>query len=236
MKLEGGVLDFVHREIELETLPAEIPDAIEVDVTQPRPQRRDLRARRRDQRQVDAGQRSRHDARARRSCRARSKSRWRRRRRPRRRRPRAAEPEVIKKGKTDKEGEAPRRQEGQGRTRSRREAASSASAIRGRSIATPAHNVGFWVDRRDRRAAGGVRDEWRERTGCACGVKKGRADAILLLKPLTFMNLSGFAVSQAAQYFQIEPRRHPRRRRRSGAAARAAAGAARAAAPAGTTG
>ena len=34
VKLEGGVLDFVHREIELESLPLEIPDAIEVDVTE----------------------------------------------------------------------------------------------------------------------------------------------------------------------------------------------------------
>jgi large subunit ribosomal protein L25 len=33
VKVEGGVLDFVHREIELECLPAEIPSAIEVDVT-----------------------------------------------------------------------------------------------------------------------------------------------------------------------------------------------------------
>jgi len=33
VKVEGGVLDFVHREIEVECLPAEIPSAIEVDVT-----------------------------------------------------------------------------------------------------------------------------------------------------------------------------------------------------------
>jgi large subunit ribosomal protein L25 len=33
IKTEGGVLDFVHREIELETLPAEIPESIEIDVT-----------------------------------------------------------------------------------------------------------------------------------------------------------------------------------------------------------
>ena len=32
VKVEGGVLEPLHREIELETLPAEIPDAIEVDV------------------------------------------------------------------------------------------------------------------------------------------------------------------------------------------------------------
>ena len=33
VKLEGGVLDFLHREIEMECLPAEIPNAIEVDVS-----------------------------------------------------------------------------------------------------------------------------------------------------------------------------------------------------------
>ena len=33
VKTEGGVIDFVHREIELETLPGEIPSAIEIDVT-----------------------------------------------------------------------------------------------------------------------------------------------------------------------------------------------------------
>jgi large subunit ribosomal protein L25 len=33
VKVEGGVLDFVHREIELESLPLEIPNAIEIDVS-----------------------------------------------------------------------------------------------------------------------------------------------------------------------------------------------------------
>jgi large subunit ribosomal protein L25 len=33
VKQDGGVLDFVHREIEIEVLPANIPDSIEVDVT-----------------------------------------------------------------------------------------------------------------------------------------------------------------------------------------------------------
>jgi large subunit ribosomal protein L25 len=33
VKQEGGVLDFVHREIELQTLPLEIPDSIEIDVS-----------------------------------------------------------------------------------------------------------------------------------------------------------------------------------------------------------
>lgn len=34
VKLQGGVLDFVRREIEMEVLPAEIPDAIEIDVSE----------------------------------------------------------------------------------------------------------------------------------------------------------------------------------------------------------
>jgi len=33
VKQDGGVLDFVHREIEVEVLPGNIPDSIEVDVT-----------------------------------------------------------------------------------------------------------------------------------------------------------------------------------------------------------
>ena len=33
VKLDGGVLDFVHREIEMEVLPADIPDSLEVDIT-----------------------------------------------------------------------------------------------------------------------------------------------------------------------------------------------------------
>jgi large subunit ribosomal protein L25 len=33
VKVDGGVLDFLHREIEVECLPGEIPNAVEVDVT-----------------------------------------------------------------------------------------------------------------------------------------------------------------------------------------------------------
>ena len=33
VKVDGGVLDFVHREIEMEVLPADIPDTIVVDIT-----------------------------------------------------------------------------------------------------------------------------------------------------------------------------------------------------------
>ncbi|MCC7243562.1 MAG: 50S ribosomal protein L25 [Acidobacteria bacterium] len=33
VKVDGGVLDFVHREVEVECLPAEIPNSIEVDIS-----------------------------------------------------------------------------------------------------------------------------------------------------------------------------------------------------------
>jgi large subunit ribosomal protein L25 len=34
VKVDGGVLDFVHREIEVQVLPANIPDSIEIDITE----------------------------------------------------------------------------------------------------------------------------------------------------------------------------------------------------------
>ena len=34
VKQQGGVLDIVHRQIEIECLPADIPEHIEVDVTE----------------------------------------------------------------------------------------------------------------------------------------------------------------------------------------------------------
>jgi large subunit ribosomal protein L25 len=100
VKQQGGVLDFVHREIEVECLPAR-SRSIEVDVSElaARPA-----VRVRDLVRTRSGRRQRPDTmlvhvvrRARRGGR-RPRPPWRRRRRP-------AEPEVIKKGKTDKEDE-----------------------------------------------------------------------------------------------------------------------------------
>ena len=99
VKQQGGVLDFVTREIEVECLPADIPEHIDVDVSELMMNQgirvRDVAP----DAEVDADQRARHDARARRRDR-----RSRKRRRPRRggggRRRRPSQ--VIKKGKTDK--------------------------------------------------------------------------------------------------------------------------------------
>jgi peptidyl-tRNA hydrolase, PTH1 family len=63
------------------------------------------------------------------------------------------------------------------------------------------HNVGFWVvDEIASRWHLG--EAWRERDD-ALYVKQ--AGGSVLVKPLTFMNLSGFAVSRLRQFFQVEP-------------------------------
>jgi PTH1 family peptidyl-tRNA hydrolase len=62
------------------------------------------------------------------------------------------------------------------------------------------HNVGFWViDEVARRWQLG--DEWRERDDALFVRKPGGP---ILVKPLTFMNHSGYAVSRLVQFFQIE--------------------------------
>jgi PTH1 family peptidyl-tRNA hydrolase len=62
------------------------------------------------------------------------------------------------------------------------------------------HNVGFWViDEIARRWQ--LSEAWRERDD-ALLVKRPGGDA--LLKPLTFMNRSGYAVSRVRQFFQVE--------------------------------
>jgi len=62
------------------------------------------------------------------------------------------------------------------------------------------HNVGFWViDELARRWQ--LSDAWRERDD-ALLVKRPGGD--VLLKPLTFMNRSGYAVSRVRQFYQVE--------------------------------
>ena len=62
------------------------------------------------------------------------------------------------------------------------------------------HNAGYWViDEIARRWQ--IGDSWRERDEALVVRKPGLA---ILAKPLTFMNLSGFAISRLRQFFQIE--------------------------------
>jgi PTH1 family peptidyl-tRNA hydrolase len=63
------------------------------------------------------------------------------------------------------------------------------------------HNVGFWVV--DEVAARwGLQHSWRERDEALYAKQPGGP---ALVKPLTFMNLSGFTVSRLRLFFQVEP-------------------------------
>ena len=83
VKLQGGVVDFPHREVEVECLPGDIPEHLTIDVSRAddRPGRPPEGSG--DRRQVDAGERSRHADRPR----HRGEGRRGRRRKPRRQRP-----------------------------------------------------------------------------------------------------------------------------------------------------
>jgi PTH1 family peptidyl-tRNA hydrolase len=50
-----------------------------------------------------------------------------------------------------------------------------------------------------------VNDEWRERFAALQIKTTVGAEAVIIAKPLTFMNLSGQAVSAIAGFFKIEP-------------------------------
>ena len=64
------------------------------------------------------------------------------------------------------------------------------------------HNAGFWfVDELARRFSGKFAVEKRF-SGEACKLQVGSA-TVWLLKPMTFMNRSGLAVKQLAQFYQI---------------------------------
>ena len=103
VKQQGGVLDIVHRQIEIECLPADIPTHIEVDVSEMMVGQSIRVQGHRDQSEVEGGDRPRNDAAARHHSEG-------------RRGAGAAdaaaagaaaapaEPEVIKKGKKDEEG------------------------------------------------------------------------------------------------------------------------------------
>lgn len=70
------------------------------------------------------------------------------------------------------------------------------------------HNIGFmaverWLDRHGTPGA----DDWREKFHSAFSSVRGPSGRCVLLKPQTFMNLSGKAVGAAATFFRVPPSR-----------------------------
>lgn len=79
----------------------------------------------------------------------------------------------------------------------------------GRKYERNRHNVGFRVvDELERRhALGGFRTKFGGEAAAGMLQIGGRPHKAVLLKPMEFMNLSGFAVQRAVQFHDIEPER-----------------------------
>jgi PTH1 family peptidyl-tRNA hydrolase len=79
----------------------------------------------------------------------------------------------------------------------------------GRKYERNRHNVGFRViDELERRhALGGFRTKFGGEAAAGMLSIGGRNHKAVLLKPMEFMNLSGFAVQRAVQFHDIEPER-----------------------------
>ena len=74
------------------------------------------------------------------------------------------------------------------------------------------HNIGFEVV--DRLAAGGTRAAFARKFDGLLAEIEIDYRRVLLLKPETFMNLSGRSVGQAVRFYKLEPAGHPGRLRR----------------------
>ncbi len=72
----------------------------------------------------------------------------------------------------------------------------------GRRYAGTRHNIGFAVADEVARRAGVAFDQQRA-NALVCRLKPG-ADGVVLVKPLTMMNLSGEAVGELARFYRIE--------------------------------
>jgi PTH1 family peptidyl-tRNA hydrolase len=67
------------------------------------------------------------------------------------------------------------------------------------------HNVGFWVVDRLAQRWDAACDRYQRRFEGLTGEAQRGADRVLLLKPQTFMNVSGRSVAAAARFYRIEP-------------------------------
>ena len=241
------MLDFVHREIEVECLPADIPDVDRrrrhraehrTTPSRARPRRRTptwkpvtdadtmlvhvvahARSSRKSRPPAEGAAAARRGAAA-----------------------GAAEPEVIKKGKTDKEGEEAREEERRAMaqvaerpSRERHEADCRARESGPRISRDAAQR------RLHGRSTSSRGDRWRRWrcSGARCSTRLhaktfGDDQAVLLAKPLTFMNLSGDAVA-GCRVLRDRTGRSADRRRRCGACRSAGCGRVAADRRAGTT-
>jgi PTH1 family peptidyl-tRNA hydrolase len=66
------------------------------------------------------------------------------------------------------------------------------------------HNIGFMVA--DELARRYDLPAWREKFGAELSSGRVGSDKALVLKPMEYMNNSGFAVARAAQFYQVEPK------------------------------
>ena len=216
VKQQGGIVDFVHREIEIECLPADIPENIDgrrqrADAEPGHPRRATCRPSAKwtpvsdpdtmivhvvalEGRGGAGGRRTRGGG-AGDAGRARGHQEGQDRRRKTRRKRRRSDVKLRRRARQSRAAST--------RARGTTSASRSSTSWRGAQAST------FEIARRPRRS-------WRDWRS---------APDVLLAKPLTFMNLSGQAVGELLRYFKIELGRPARRRRRGAAAARAAAGA-----------
>ena len=209
VKQQGGLLDFVHREIEVECLPADIPEHIEMDVSKLMLNQsirlRDITESMKWTPVSDPDLMLVHVVTPKVEA-----------------EPEAAEaeaaatpaePEVIKKGKAEKE-EGRGREQGRSSRRSRQTAARA--TLSAREADRRPRQPGAEVPRhpaqrrlRGGRRAGAARHGGAFEAAPAEALMARAADARATaarcwLKPLTLMNLSGVAVSEVARYFRID--------------------------------
>lgn len=73
----------------------------------------------------------------------------------------------------------------------------------GREYESTRHNIGFMVVDRLGRELGGEAAVWQ--TDTKKNVMTAKTGDVLLVKPLTFMNKSGFAVKAVVDYYKLDP-------------------------------
>ncbi len=189
VKTQGGILEFLHKEVEVECLPTAIPDHIDVDVAELELGQADLRPRPRRRRFVDAAERGRPDA------------------RPHRQPEGGGGTGGRCGGDAGGGGRARSGQEGQDRQGRRRQGQAEEVKLivglgnPGARYDNTRHNIGFRVI--DALARRWSVDQWREQHQALVARVREGDESVLVAKPVTFMNLSGEAVAGVAGFYKV---------------------------------